>query len=253
MRSPNLRGRWSGATTWALLKQSRHWFAMPSVPILLTRPAAASQAFAGALRAQTGRAMTIVISPLMAIRYFDLPENATKAETVVFTSRNGVQSWARSGLGTARDALCVGPATTQAARALGFDARQGGDTVDALFESIAEAPPKGGIVHVHGAHTQGDLVQRLMDIGLTADGIIGYDQPLLSLTEEALALLQGKERVIVPLFSPRSAAQFVAECPRDARTTLIAISPAVAAVAQTKIVADRPNGSAMLQAVMSRL
>jgi uroporphyrinogen-III synthase len=83
-----------------------------------------------------------------------------------------------------------------------------------------------------------------------------YDQRAVPLTNEARRLLAGDRAVVVPLFSPRSADLLLAQGPFAAPLRVAALSPAVAARAEglcpeRMVVAERPDGVAMMDAVAS--
>ena len=86
--------------------------------LLLTRPHAASQRFARQVVDQLGE-IRIETSPLIDIDFLDLNEEPN-AQTIVFTSRNGVDAWSRACFTTRASCFCVGEATADAARAIGL-------------------------------------------------------------------------------------------------------------------------------------
>lgn len=221
--------------------------------VLLTRPIEASRAFAQAVRLAVPRDVRILISPLIVIDYYPIAHEVVRDAVPVFTSAHGVASWAQSNLLVHGKAICVGPATTARAAELGFDAYDAGGTVEHVLAHIVQHLPYGPIVHVHGVHTRGNLTVRLGEQGILARSVVAYDQKLCDLTEEARTALDGKERIIVPLFSPRSAVQFAKTCPKAAQTTIIAMSGAVAQHVQADIIVDRPDGPSMVAAVAACL
>ena len=76
--------------------------------------------------------------------------------------------------------------------------------------------------------TRGDVARRLTGAGLPCGSQVLYQQLLCPLSEEAEAARTAQIPLIVPLFSPRSAAHFANLWPDPAHLTLIAMSPAVA-------------------------
>ncbi|MGB7318339.1 MAG: uroporphyrinogen-III synthase [Planktotalea sp.] len=215
--------------------------------LLLTRPRTASEGFAQQVEAELGRIPT-VISPLLEIDFLEIPPPENNP-TIVFTSRNGVAAWARAGLPSNIPCFCVGQATGNAARGAGFDAVCSGGTVTHLLNDLLEAKPKGEIIHVHGRHTRGDLVGALRAEGLTAKGLLAYEQNLMALSTEAKQLLQGGARVIVPLFSPRIAAQFAKAGPFGPQIDIIAISEAAANECPNARIAAFPDAKGMIAAI----
>ncbi|MEP5155152.1 uroporphyrinogen-III synthase [Planktotalea sp.] len=218
-----------------------------SSTLLLTRPQAASDLFARQVQQALG-ALDIVISPLLEIEFlkFDAPKFPV---TLIFTSRNGVEAWSRAKLPTDERCICVGKATGQAAQTIGFDPIVSGGTVEHLREDIIKNPPQGDLVHIRGRHTRGHLVDSLRESGVNAQELITYDQKLLDLNDEALRLLQGGAPVIVPLFSPRSAAQFAKAGPFGLQVDVIAISKAAADLCPGARIAPSPDAKGMIAAI----
>ncbi len=218
-----------------------------SATLLLTRPRVASEHFAIQVMDKLG-ALQIEISPLIEIEFTDLAQEPSD-ETVVFTSRNGVEAWAHAGFSTSAHCFCVGEATANAARDLGFDPHVSGGTVEHLVKDVQSAAPQGQILHVHGRHTRGDLAARLCASGQRARGIVAYEQKLLDLSATALAMLQGGAPVIVPLFSPRSAAHFAGYGPFGPQVKMIAISKTAASACPKALIAPHPTANGMLAAI----
>ncbi|TBX18519.1 uroporphyrinogen-III synthase, partial [Nioella sediminis] len=125
-------------------------------------------------------------------------------------------------------------------------------------ELIRRDAPDGPLIHLHGTHVRGGITDRLSAEGFSIVGHAVYDQRNLPLSAGALAALSGPRRVIVPLFSPRSAALFAADLPAGANPDLICISDATRAalpkpLRRTAIVSDAPTGAAMLKALARQL
>ena len=222
---------------------------MQPATLLLTRPRAASERFAVQLREELG-ITDIVISPLLEIEFLPIG-NVPKDALIVFTSRNGVEAWAHSQLVAQRNCICVGQATADAARDLGFETHVSGGTVDHIYADLCKDSHETEIIHIHGRHTRGDLVERLASEGLQASGMIAYEQKTLELSEEARALLIGGAPVIVPLFSPRSAAQFASSGPFGPQIDIIAISQAAADPCPDARIAPSPDARGMIAAISS--
>ncbi len=157
--------------------------------LLLTRPEPAARRFAAGV-AHLG--LPVVISPVLTI----LPvahdaDRLAGARGLVFTSVHAVPA---AGPGGGRPAICVGPATAEAARAAGFRVTEGpGDAARMLplLDGLG-----AGWLHPHGTH-----VAKVLPV----PGMVVYDQLPQPLTAEARAALAGRAPVILPLFSPRSA------------------------------------------------
>lgn len=225
--------------------------------LLLTRPLAASQAFAQNFIESVG-IDRVVISPLMEIVFRDLDVDLARFRTVVFTSKAGVDAWQRAGLPVGLMCRCVGVATQVAAKEIGFEATASGGTVVHLLADLSAAPDAGPILHVRGAHTTGDLVENLNKAGIKAEALVAYDQPLLELSREARDVLEAAtegaaDRVIAVLFSPRTAAHFREQCPEDACPDVVAISKAAATHWPDAQIAPSPDAQGMICAVLTRL
>jgi len=231
------------ATTDACRKQ--HWpFPMAhSATLLLTRPKEASKRFAEQVCAALGD-IPLAFAPLIAIECLPIPD-APKGGTLVFTSRNGVAAWS----GAKLPCYCVGQATADEARARGFNPFVSGGTVEHLLKDLIAQRPEEVITHIHGRHTRGDLVARLKEAGLSATSIVAYEQTLLELPKETETLLQGGAPVIVPLFSPRSAAHFSSFGPFGSHVKLIAISKSAARPCREALVAPSPDSKGMISAI----
>lgn len=213
----------------------------------MTRPLSASRAFVALLPGSVSARLYPVFSPLIAIKHLGSPDRLGPQDSAVFSSANGV---AAGPDGHGRTAYCVGSATTQAALDRGWAAQQAGKTADDLVTALLAVAPAARLVHLSGVHTRGDIASRLSRGGLTVDHAALYDQVLCPLSDEAAQIIKTQARVIVPLFSPRTAAQFVASAPRLAPIHAVALSASVAhevphhAVAGL-IVADHPDAQAM--------
>lgn len=204
--------------------------------LLLTRPEADSRRFAALLPGYRA-----LISPILRID--PVPHDSERlrmAEGLVFTSAHAVPA---AGPGRGRLALCVGGRTAEIARVAGFDIREGDGFAEGLLPLIAEA--SGPLIHPHGRH----LARKL-----PVEGMVVYDQIAIPLNADAQALLAEDQPVILPLFSPRSAA-LLSAATRGAAAPLwvVAISPAAMACWQApaarQIVSDAPSAQAMSVAI----
>ncbi|GHD98318.1 uroporphyrinogen III synthase [Defluviimonas sp. 20V17] len=230
---------------------------MPATPILLlTRPAVQSQRFAQQARAALGP-LTVVISPLTEIRF--LEAEMPREGAVIFTSENGVLAHARRVLGAGRRAWCVGARTARAAEAAGFHAQTSGGDADALVSDLIARGVRGPLLHVRGTHSRGAVADRLNSAGIETHEAELYDQRPKPPTAEARALLADHVPLLVPLFSPRSAALFAAAATgAGAPLHIFAFSAAVAAALKgvemaSLDVAARPEAGAMIDAMAQRI
>jgi len=203
--------------------------------LLITRARAQAEDFAAEVRAKTG--LTPVISPMQDMRDLTVNIDLSGISALAFTSKNGVEAFARMSE-TRLPAYCVGKATAVQARALGFAAKAAAGTA----EDLAEILPKNGVLHLHGQH-----VRRV----LSGNHLAIYDQAALPLSEEAKALLATNRLDAVTLFSPRSAALFAEHLPKNPPPKLVVytFSAAVAAALPAGLslrIAPKPSAKALL-------
>lgn len=214
--------------------------------LLLTRPRAAAERFAAGLEGGE-----VVIAPLMKIEGTGAVVNRDGIRALILTSENAV-AFAPGG---AMPAYCVGVRTAQAAKASGFEAELPGADADSLVTALLDRQPDGPLLHIHGVHTRGDVAARLRAGGLDARGVAAYDQRAVPPGPEFFDAL-ARPRLIVPLFSPRSASLFAEAARHHLRpdTQLLALSPAVAAALPERMhrqvgVISHPNGAEMGKAL----
>lgn len=166
--------------------------------ILLTRPRAASERFAVLLPG-----LEVIIAPLMEIVGTGADIELAGIAGLILTSEAVIPFLPATDL----PAFCVGPRTTEAARAAGLDARQAGRDAETLVERLLADRPPAPLLHIHGLHQRGDVATRLTDGGLPCGAVVAYDQRALAPDARFRAAL-ARDRLLVPLFSPRSAGLF---------------------------------------------
>ncbi len=114
-----------------------------------------------------------LVAPALSIDAF-APEagwSPQDGERVIFTSANGVRAYIEAGFPVLVDAMCVGPATTSAAKNAGFRMIWNADgNSDALVEKITSGfePDDGAWVHYANDAAAGDVCRRLNVAGFTA-------------------------------------------------------------------------------------
>ncbi len=224
--------------------------------LLLTRPAAASaRTRAEVERVRPGQ--LVVVSPVIEIVPVD-PGPLPVPGELILTSENGAEAARRLGLPKALRAWCVGAQTAAAARMAGFDAVSAEGDAEALLRLILAKEDRGPLLHLRGEHARGDIAPRLRAAGREARDAVAYRQDERRLTAEAQAVLAGREAVVLPLYSPRSAAILAAQGPFAAPLRVIAISRAtlraagMLGAAETLIIGN-PDGRGMLAAIAASL
>jgi uroporphyrinogen-III synthase len=181
---------------------------VPKAPpvLLLTRPAAQSARFLHECEDGLGRPVKAVISPIMGIEPRTLTVDPRRFAGVVFTSENAVTALGRPDWSRGVTAWCVGRRTADAAAAAGFTALSAEGDAQALLTRILADRPEGPLLHLGGAHLASDIAAELTQSGVPAETVVVYDQVAVPLTTEARTLLSAPQgRVVLPLFSPRSA------------------------------------------------
>ena len=223
----------------------------PAPLLLLTRPDADAEAMA---RDFTDRA-TCIVAPLIGIEATGAAVDLSGVTGLILTSRNAVPFVPPSGL----PAFVVGPETARLAGARGLDVRVTARDAEDLVARLTADPPPGPLLHLRGDNARGGIEERLSSAGTETHSTIVYRATLRDLSAAARVTLQGERRVILPLFSPRTARQFRDTAPRGgAPVDAICLSPAVAEalgdwpVARLEIVA-RPDGAHMARAIDARI
>jgi uroporphyrinogen-III synthase len=222
--------------------------------VLITRPQDAAHRFADELRAAVGP-VEVAIIPMLEIKPVVESVDLEGVTALIFTSAAGVEVFGTLSEDRSLPAWCVGDRTAEAARDIGLKATSAGGDADALVALMAEARPEGRLLHLSGMHTRGDVAGRLFEAGLRAEARAIYDQVAAEPGSELAAALAHPGPVVVPLFSPRSAALF-AEAADGAsrRAEIIALSRAVAdalpeGLAEGARIADSPDAPAMIRAI----
>ncbi len=194
--------------------------------LLMTRPGDANRRFLTLLPEDLLRELPVIQSPLMEIQPVATDLDLAGVSAVIFTSGEAVRI-AGAHTRLRLRAYCVGEATAERARVAGWDAHCLGVDADAFVTRLLAQRPTGRILHLHGEFTRGEIVPRLARGGLTCTGQMIYRQLLCPLSAEAKAAIEARIPLIVPLFSPRTAAHFDSLRPDMTHLTLIAMSDAV--------------------------
>lgn len=224
-------------------------------PLLLTRPAAQGADFAERLTGRFGDAVAIINTPLLAPQFFAPELPAGLFEALILTSQTAVDAYVRLGRADAlpKDAFCVGERTACAARNAGLRTLAISPDAASLIIQIISLQPKGTLLHLRGRETRGNIETLLQTAGIDTVDTIIYAQNSLPLSAKATQALQSENPILVPLFSPRSAALFVRELARFERVSPLLIAAISSETilelnrvdAQIKL-ANRPDASAMM-------
>ncbi len=163
--------------------------------LLLTRMRLQSEAFAAEL-AQISE-IKCHIAPMQEMRDLPVEIDFDGVDGLVFTSKNGVKSFARRWQRRDIPAYCVGPATADTASDLGMIAHAASGNSQSLAKLINGAGVQNPL-HLHGLHKAGDLPVK-------GRSIVIYEQVALPLDAKTISLLTGGKIDAIALFSPRSA------------------------------------------------
>ena len=205
------------------------------------------------------------MAPLFTVTFdAEADINLDGIQAVLVTSANGARALAA--VTDRRDVpvFAVGDASAAAAADGGFEdvASAAGD-VETLAALVAArlSPANGGLLHVAGSVTAGDLAGRLGAAGFAVDRAVVYRAaPVESMPAALEEALRGRTLDAALFYSPRTAARFCELLQRAGLTDAcgdilaVALSPAVAAslapVRFTAVrVADEPDQASLLQAL----
>ncbi len=222
--------------------------------LLMTRPREASERFVARLSDAAREVLDVRYAPLMEIVPTGVSVDLQATNAVIFTSANAVRL---APPGEGRAAFCVGHRTAGNATERGWVVRHVAQDADRLVAAmIADFEPRP-ITHLAGKHRRGEIALRLAAEGWRAGVAELYDQRLCPLPIEAKALLSGEAAVILPLFSPRTAAHLSRQIDGVTNTQVVALSHAVASAVETSLskqvhVVQAPTGDMMAHYVEMR-
>ncbi len=226
--------------------------------LLVTRPAEDAARLTKALARAGAPATRVVLSPLLRIAHVSSEIDALWPNQLIFTSAHGVAAADDAFSGRRLPCHVVGARTAEAAQALGHPVLGVYKDSADLLGALVTNPPAGRLLHLRGRHARGDIAQFLINRGIQAREAILYDQVTCPLTPEAEAIAAGETPVIIPLFSPRTAAQFRSVWPGVAPIHGLALSDAVAAevtgMGWTRLrTAPEPTLAAMVTTIVDTL
>ncbi len=223
--------------------------------LLLTRPGTDAARLLAALGPDAPAA---ILSPLVGIEPMSGAVDTRGLAGVVLTSANALAVLPPGTLPPDLPAWCVGARTAAAARALGLVAQSADGDAEALIDLVLRARTRGPLLHLHGAHTRGDVAGRLTAAGIPCHAQVVYRQVDRPLTPDARVALAGIAPLVVPLFSPRTARLLAGAGPFTAPLHVVSMSGAVRDAAapldaRTTIVAARPDLDAMVTALRAAI
>ena len=222
--------------------------------ILITRPEPANVQFADEIRGRLGCAASILLSPVLQIDFTGALPDLDPFGGLIFTSRNGVRAFAAKTKRRNITCYCVGDATAATAERIGFTAISARGAADDLVDMLKTKGVSEPLLHIRGEHARGDIALRLTQAGLPTTEAVLYRQIPIALSQDALGVLSGEVPVILPLFSPRSAALVVSQTTFSAPIHVAAISKNVAAIlsdgfANQVLIARNPDAASMLDVI----
>ena len=197
-----------------------------------------------------------IVSPVLVMESVVSIPPAPEVQTLlIFTSRNGVSAFAEMTQGRANPVICVGDATAELAKSVGFVkvSSAGGDAQDVVKLVLKSVPRSRPIRHCSGKHVQGRIVEQLTDAGYNIERIRYYAASPVAQTE-----IDIKEVTYVALYSPRGAASFVnlVTGKETGHLTTLSISPATDAALEplsfkNRLIAEAPDQRSLLAALQS--
>lgn len=199
-----------------------------------------------------------IVSPVLIPTPITLAPPSPEPQTLlIFTSRNGVRAFADMSKGRANPVICVGDATAELAKSVGFVhiSSAGGDARDVVKLVRKKVPRTQSIRHCCGQHVKGRIAEQLKETGYNIERVVYYVASPVTETEVDVTDIN-----YVALYSPRGAASFVNLVTSKAVSHLIAlsISPATDKALEpldlrSRLIADRPDQNAMIAALRSHI
>ncbi len=180
----------------------------------------------------------------------------TAAHYLLFTSVNGLRAF--MALSRRRDipVMCVGAKTAELAQDAHFRLLEVAPTAESLLARARTYGPGKTFLYLRARHTAKPVADTLIKSGNIVREHVVYEQVSCDLSKKAKACFQSQNQIILPLFSPRTAAIFQA-CSDGldlTRTAAICISPNTAkrldqARLQSVVVAKQPTANAIAQEI----
>ncbi|NQY12315.1 MAG: uroporphyrinogen-III synthase [Henriciella sp.] len=228
------------------------------IPIIVTRAEPGAAETVARLSARGLEAVTAPMLSLHELTGTDLPA-ASDLSGLIFTSANGVRTYAKRASERALPAWCVGPATATAARAAGFtDIRESAGNAKDLADFIGGHADPGDdpLLHVANAAAAGQLQQDLTNRGYRVAFAPLYEmRPAQNLPGAVARLTNIETPAILLLHSAKGAAATAAliGTPPDTWTMVAiseqAIAPIAAPQSDRVFLADMPNEDGLMAAL----
>lgn len=198
--------------------------------------------------------LTPIVSPVLQISSVTpAPSPPDKHTLLIFTSRNGVQAFAESCSERSYPVICVGDATAELARSVGFVHVKSadGDAQDVVKLVLKTVPRSQTLLHCCGKDVKGRLVEQLSKAGYEIERVIYYAaMPVKQIDIEI------DDVDYVALYSPRGAAVFanLVKTKNVSHLSALSISPATDAHLEPlgltrRLIADTPDQTAMIKAL----
>lgn len=234
-----------------------------NLPIIVTR---AEPGASETMKRLEARGLNAVLAPMLSLH--ELPEtpmpDAADISGLVFTSANGVRTYAARRDDRHLPAWCVGPATAQAAQDAGFKTvhESAGNAVDlANFIAAKSAPSNQSLLHVANSAAAGTLKETLEAQGYrTVFAPIYEMRPAQTLLEQVTNLLDKSAKTILLLHSEKGASAFAALTKTIALSQCIGVAISARAVAPLEhanlsaiYIADAPNEDGLFAALEGAL
>lgn len=183
------------------------------LPIIVTRAEPGTQETVQRLY---DRGLSAVSAPALSLN--EIPDvalpPAASLSGLVFTSANGVRTYAARVADRALAAWCVGPATARAARTSGFtDVRESAGNAKDLAQFIAahSTPQVRPLLHIANVAAAGQLQQDLQDRGYDVAFAPLYEmRPAIGLPDAVLQLVRAQTPSILLIHSAKGAAAVAA-------------------------------------------
>lgn len=216
--------------------------------ILITRPEPQASKFADACRRELDDPH-LILSPILRPKLIGQAIQGERFSACVFTSPFGVVGADRIWSGPRPSAYAVGDQTASDAIQKGWNCKSAGGSSDDLANVLRTDDCRGLVAWPCGVDRTDSWIASLDAQSVRIEPIEVYQQLREPLSNDARAALSSPGRIVLPLFSERSAT-FAASETADAAADIVpvAISANVAAAfgAPVPFVASEPTADAVL-------